>query len=291
MRIGTRGSALALRQAGWTADRLRAVGHDVDLVTLTTPGDRGERVSDKSRWVSELERALLAQEIDLAVHSAKDVPEELAEGTELVAFPEREDHRDALCGATRLAELAPGARVGTSSLRRTAQVRALREDLEVVELRGNVDTRLRRLAEGAFDAIILALAGLHRLDRAEAAGGTLDELVPAPGQGALAVQARTGSSQAAAAAVLTHPPTAACVTAERELMRRLGASCHTPVGAHARTLETGIEMTAWIGLPDGSEWISDRVSGDVRSAPQSLAERLLSVGAADLLRRAEREAA
>src|SRR5438105_7963208 len=142
MRIGTRGSALALAQAGWVAERL---GSDAELVTVTTSGDRGTAIGDKSRWVSELERALLDGEIDLAVHSAKDVPAELADGLELVAIPERADARDAICGAPSLAALAKGARVGTSSLRRAAQLRAARSDLDIVAVRGNVDTRLRKL--------------------------------------------------------------------------------------------------------------------------------------------------
>src|SRR2546421_6893610 len=137
MRIGTRGSRLALAQATWVAER---VGRDTELVRITTSGDRGAAVGDKSRWVSELEQALLDRRIDLAVHSAKDVPAELADGLELVAITERADPRDAICGAASLAALASGARVGTSSLRRAAQVRAVRDDVEVVELRGNVDT-------------------------------------------------------------------------------------------------------------------------------------------------------
>src|ERR1700742_3470481 len=143
MRIGTRGSALALAQARWVAERL---GADAEIVTIMTAGDRGAEIGDKSRWVSELERALLDERIDIAVHSAKDVPTQLPDGLELVAIPERAEARDVICGVAALAELAPGARVGTSSLRRAAQVRAVRDDLEVRELRGNVDTRLRKLA-------------------------------------------------------------------------------------------------------------------------------------------------
>ncbi|MGZ4187728.1 MAG: hydroxymethylbilane synthase, partial [Solirubrobacteraceae bacterium] len=190
MRIGTRGSALALAQARWVADRL---GTDAEIVTITTSGDRGVQIGDKSRWVSELERALLEERIDVAVHSAKDVPTQLTEGLELVAIPERADPRDAICGAGSLAHLAAGARVGTSSLRRAAQIRAVRDDLEVLSVRGNVDTRLRKLSEGQFDAIVLALAGLERLGRAAEAGGLLDELVPAAGQGALAIEGRAGA--------------------------------------------------------------------------------------------------
>ena len=195
MRVGTRASALALAQARWVADRLRRAGDDVEIVEITTLGDRGAPVQDKSRWVSELERALLDDRIDVAVHSAKDVPTELEEGLELVAVPERADARDAICGASELDALPRGARVGTSSLRRTAQIRALRDDLEVVSLRGNVDTRLRKLAAGEADALVLALAGLQRLGRADEAGGVIAEFVPAAGQGALALEARSGRAR------------------------------------------------------------------------------------------------
>ncbi len=190
IRVGTRGSALALAQARWVAERL---DDDAELVTVASAGDRGAQPSDKSRWVSELERALLEERIDVAVHSAKDVPAELPEGLELVAVPARADPRDAICGARSLAELRSGARVGTSSLRRRAQLRAEREDIEVVEIRGNVDTRLRKLKDGECEALVLAVAGLERLGRGDEAGGLLDELIPAAGQGALALEARAGA--------------------------------------------------------------------------------------------------
>lgn len=292
MRIGTRGSALAVAQAGSVAQRLADIGQAAELVTITTPGDRGQEISDKSRWVSTLEQALLDGRIDLAVHSAKDVPSELAPGTELVAFPEREDPRDVICGAVSLNELPSGARVGTSSLRRAAQLKAIREDLEVVQLRGNVDTRLRKLAEDQADAIVLALAGLRRLDRDGEAGGILDELVPAAGQGALAIQAVEGSGAADAVAPLSHEPTARCVSAERQFVARLGATCRTPVGGHATPSEGGrVSLEAWVGLPDGSRWIADRLDGAADTAGGLLAERLLSVGAGELLRRAEEQLA
>ena len=288
IRVGTRGSTLALAQARWVADRL---GDNVELVTITSAGDLGADVGDKSRWVSELERALLERRIDLAVHSAKDVPSELAPGLELVAIPERADARDASCGAPSLQSLAPGARVGTSSLRRTAQIRAVRRDLDVVPVRGNVDTRLRKLAGGEVDALVLALAGLQRIGRGEDAAGVLDELVPAAGQGALALEARAGSIEVAEA--LRDPLASACVGAERELVGALGASCNTPVGAHARPLGGGeIELTAWIGLPDGSEWMSDELRGAADSGlGLTVADRLLATGARGLLRAAEAQVA
>jgi hydroxymethylbilane synthase len=291
IRVGTRGSTLALAQARWVADRLEG---ETELVTVTVAGDRGAAIADKSRWISELERALLDDEIDLAVHSAKDVPADLAPGLELVAVPERADARDALCGAPALRSLAPGARVGTSSLRRTAEIRAARPDLDVVPVRGNVDTRLRKLAAGEFDALVLALAGLHRLGREADADGVLDELVPAAGQGALALEARAGASALARALRGLRDDSAwACVGAERELVRALGASCNTPVGAHARPLAGGeLELTAWVGLPDGSAWLRDELSGDAGSdLGLAMAERLLAAGARELLREAEAQVA
>lgn len=282
IRVGTRGSALALAQASWVAARLP---DDTELVTITTAGDRGEAAGDKSRWVSALERALFEDRIDIAVHSAKDVPASLAEDLELVAIPARADARDAICGAAAVAELPLGARVGTSSLRRAAQLRAARPDIDVVPVRGNVDTRLRKLADGQFDALVLALAGLKRLGRHDAADGVLDELVPAAGQGALAIEARSGFRPPDA---LSDPDATACVLAERELTRRLDGSCNTPIGAHARPLSGGrVELRAWVGLPDGSSWIADRVVGGPDGLGIAVAERLLAVGAADLLRAAE----
>ncbi len=305
MRIGTRGSALALAQAGWVAQRL---GPGSELVPITTAGDRDRAGGDKARWVSELERALLEDRIDVAVHSAKDVPAELAEGLELVAIPARAAAADAICGAPSLRALAPAAKVGTSSLRRSAQIRAFREDVEIVELRGNVDTRLRRLREGGLDAVVLAQAGLERLGRPEAIDGVLAELVPAAGQGALALEGRCSqgllgrlSENHRIAGEIGHssdvirdrlvalrdPASTACVSAERELTAALGADCETPIGAHARDLGTGrLELEAWIGLPDGSEWLSDRISGEAGGLGVALARRLRSAGAEELLERA-----
>ena len=292
MRLGTRASALALAQAAGVAEALRDAGVDVELVTITTLGDRGAAVADKSRWVSELERALADGRIDVAVHSAKDVPTELEAGLELVAVPARADARDALCGAAGLHALAPGSRVGTASLRRSAQLRAAREDLEVVELRGNVDTRLRKLAEGQVDALVLALAGLQRLGREAQATATIDEFVPAAGQGALALQARPGILAGAALNAVLDPDAMACVGAERTLVHALGASCHTPVGAHARRLDDGrLELAGWVGLPDGSAWLRDAVSGDAGEVGARCAQRMLAAGAAELLARAEAQVA
>jgi hydroxymethylbilane synthase len=286
IRIGTRASALALAQAQWVAERLP---DKAELVPMKTAGDRSRAVGDKSRWVSGLEDALLEGAIDLAVHSAKDVPAQLAPGLALVAIPSRADPRDAICGAGSLGSLACGASVGTSSLRRAAQIRALRDDLDVVEIRGNVDSRLRKLAEGAVDALVLACAGLERLGRLEEAGGLLDEFVPAAGQGALAVEGRDGAVPAAVVEALDDPSASTCVHAERELTRRLNATCNTPVGAFARPVGGGkIELRAWVGLPDGSQWISDRLRGESEGLGASVAQRMLSAGAGELLRRAQR---
>jgi hydroxymethylbilane synthase len=290
MRVGTRGSALALAQARWVAERLPAGGEPVEIVVVVTLGDRGGvggSISDKSRWVSELERALDEDRIDVAVHSAKDVPAELSDGYELVAVPPRADPRDAICGVAELGELRRGARVGTSSLRRAAQLHAVRPDLQIVRVHGNVDTRLRKLADGEADALVLALAGLERLGRVDAAGGTLDRLVPAAGQGALALQARPDALSAAQRDAVNDPAAMACLAAERALVRALGAGCETPVGAYCRMLDDGrASLTGWVGLPDGAAWLRDEVVGDPAQLGVRCAERMLAAGAAKLLEQA-----
>jgi hydroxymethylbilane synthase len=286
VRVGTRGSALALAQARQVATLL---GGEHELVEVVTSGDRGEDhippctpVTDKERWVRELDAALLDGSVDCAVHSAKDVPAELPEGIVIAAVPTRADPRDALCGAATLAALAPGARVGTSSLRRAAQVRALRDDLAVVELRGNVDTRLRKLEDGEYDAIVLAAAGLARLGRSEA-GTPLDELVPASGQGCLAVTTRAGEESLVAE--IADPAAAWALTAERALVRALQADCHTPVGAHAHVLgPDALTLRAFVGAVDGSAWVRDELDGsDPERLGTAVAQRLLSAGAREVL--------
>jgi hydroxymethylbilane synthase len=284
IRLGTRGSALALAQARWVAERLE---EGVELVEISTQG----AVGDKSRFVKAIEEALLAGTVDLAVHSAKDVPGELPDGLSIVGVPERADPYDALCGATSLDELRPGAVVGTASLRRRAQLLALREDLEIRELRGNVDTRLKRLDD--YDAIVLAQAGLDRLGRG-AEGEPLEELVPAPGQGCLALEARADDEVAAAAAArLTDRAALTALTAERAVVTALDASCHTPIGAHARECDGALRLSAFVGLPDGSHWIRDELDGDL-AEPAALgtavAQRLEAAGARELLEEAERAA-
>ncbi len=289
MRIGSRGSALALAQAGFVAELLGGADAGVEVVAVTTSGDRGALVGDKSRWVKELEAALLAGEIDAAVHSAKDVPAELPGGLALAAAPDRADAHDALCGAASLEELPEGARVGTSSLRRAAGLRALRPDLDVVALRGNVDTRLRKLAEGDCAAIVLALAGLERLGRAAEAGCALDALVPAPGQGTLVLETRSDDTATRSALdAIDDPHVAACLAAERALARALGASCHTPLGAHAVLTDDGaMRLRTFLGLPDGSTWLRDELTDPLGASPERLgeavAERMRAAGADELL--------
>jgi hydroxymethylbilane synthase len=270
LRVGTRGSALALAQARWVADRLEGA----EIVEITTSGDHARGVGDKSRWVDTIESALVAGEIDLAVHSAKDVPGELAPGCALVAAPPRAAAHDVLIGSW-----PDGARVGTSSLRRRAQLLSVRPDLEVVELRGNVDTRLRKLDAGEVDAIVLAAAGLERLGL-EREAQPLD-FIPAPGQGTLALEARAADERVVAAVAGVHDPdTFAALTAERAAVRVLEASCHTPVGVHAHDGT----IRGFVGLPDGSAWLADELQGEDGAA---LARRMLAAGAGELLAQAE----
>lgn len=276
MRLGTRGSTLALAQATWVAELLAALGEPCELVTLTTTGDRDRAIPDKFKWVKELDEALLDGRIDLAVHSAKDVPSALPDGLELVATPPREDPRDALVG--RL-----GPRIGTSSPRRAAQLRASVPDVDVREVRGNVDTRLAKLAAGDYDGIVLAVAGLKRLGREAEIAEVLD-LVPAAGQGTVVVQARAGTTLPAA---LTDPSTWTALRAERACIAALEADCHTAVGAHW----DGDTFRAWVGAEDGAAWLRDElpVAGateEPEALGAELAGRLLSAGANVVLGRA-----
>jgi hydroxymethylbilane synthase len=279
VRLGTRGSALALVQARAVAE---ALGGDAEIVEITTSGDRGI-AGDKARWIDTIEDALERDEIDLAVHSAKDVPAAalLRPGMRLAAVLAREDARDALVGADSLDALPAGARVGTASLRRRAQLLAVRPDLVVFPLRGNVDTRLRKLRDGECDALILAAAGLRRLDRAGEIGALLDPsvFVPAPGQGALAVEGR------AIPEALVDADADAALRAERHVVEALDATCDTPVGVH----HDGTALHAFVGMPDGSAWLRDSVTAE-NPAPLLIA-RLESMGARDLLVRAAEQAA
>jgi len=286
VRIATRGSALALTQARWVADRLGGA----ELVEANSDGEPG----DKSRFVRGVERALLAGEAELGVHSAKDLPSEMPEELEIASAPEREDAADVWIGTGSSLEDAPeGARVGTASLRRRAQLLAARPDLRVEELHGNVDTRLRKLEEGTLDAIVLAAAGLRRLGREDEIGFALpvDRMVPAAGQGTLALQARIGDTETGdAAGAIGDLRAMRELTAERTVVALLDATCASPLGVHARVNGDRIELDAFVGLPDGSEWLRDRLEGKAEEpalAGAELVQRLLGAGAREILDRAE----
>jgi hydroxymethylbilane synthase len=298
IRIATRSSALALAQAGQVA---KALG-DCELVEVSSDGE----VGDKSRFVRGVERALLEGEAEVGVHSAKDLPGEMAEGLTIAAVPVREDPADVWIGAGgSLAGAPEGARVGTASLRRRAQLLAARPDLRVEELHGNVDTRLRKLAEGDLDAIVLAAAGLRRLGRESEIGAAIPTgaMVPAAGQGALALQVRAGGENGngngdEATAAGTESALEAIndvtamreLTAERTVVALLQATCNSPLGVHARVEGERIAIESFVGLPDGSEWLRDRIEGDAEEptlAGAELAKRLLSAGAREILDRAE----
>jgi hydroxymethylbilane synthase len=271
IRLGSRGSRLALTQAELAADALRAVRPDVDvaIVPMTTAGDRDRskpfgEIGARGVFVKEIEEALLGRRVDVAVHSAKDMTSTDTEGLAVGAYLAREDPRDALCGAS---ELSPGLRVGTASVRRRAQLLALEPGVSVEPLRGNVDTRLRKMRERRLGAIVLAAAGLDRLGLAAAAGYRFDpdELVPEAGQGAVALQVRAGEEELVAA--LDDAETRRRVEAERACVSRIGAGCLAPVAAH----HDGDGLTALIAADDGS-WIERRRGSD----PLALADELLA---------------
>lgn len=292
MRLATRASALALAQAGLIRDRLPSA----ELVEVS--GDHDPAENDKARFVRGVEGQLLEGRAEIGVHSAKDVPVEMVEGLVIAGVPEREETADAWIGAgASLADVPQGARVGTSALRRRSQLLAARPDLDVVELHGNVDTRLRKLAEGELDAIVLAAAGLRRLGREPEISFLLDpaDMTPAAGQGALILQARRDDEGARdAASRLSDARALAELTAERTVVGMLDASCATPIGVHARLGDGAGTLDAYVGLPDGSEWIRDSVDVDADRpavAGQEMAERLLAAGAGDILERAEELAA
>ncbi len=297
LRIGTRGSQLALTQSRWVQAclRQRHPHLTVELVTITTSGDRFveqplSAIGGKGLFVKEIEEALLAGSIDCAVHSMKDVPGELASGLVIAAVPAREDARDVLItrDGAELANLPRGARLGTSSLRRMALVRAARPDLEVTNLRGNVDTRLRKLNSGEFDAIVLASAGLRRLGIQPRGMVSFDPLqfTPAIGQGALAIESRDDDS-AEVVAVLDDARTRVAVSAERAFLCRAGGSCRTPLAAHATVDGDTLEMRALIASPDGRRVVRGERRGESAAATDIgavLAEELLQKGGAEILR-------
>ena len=297
VRIGTRGSTLAVWQAGWVKQRLEAHWPDlrVELVPITTSGDRIQHVSlarigGKGLFVKEIEQALLAGRVDLAVHSVKDLPAELPPGLSLSTIPEREDPRDVLisAGGSSLAELPEGTLVGTSSLRRQALLLHLRPDLRIEVLRGNVETRLRRQLEGRVDATILAAAGLKRLSLRLKNGVPLDaeEFLPAIGQGALGIEIRAGDEVAALLAPLHHPETAWAVEAERAFLSGMGGSCRTPLAARATVANGSLRLAALVASPDGKRLLRHERSGPTETAGQigtETAALLLDRGGREIL--------
>ncbi len=298
LRIGSRGSQLALWQANHTSDLLRAHGHTVSLTIIRTTGDKIQdvalaKVGTKGMFTKEIEEALAAREIDLAVHSLKDLPTELPPGFAIAAITERQNPRDAFVSLKyhAVASLPQGARVGTSSLRRQAQLKAIRPDLDIHPLRGNVDTRLRKMLEGEYDAVILAAAGLTRLGLTEHIRERIpvEVMCPAAGQGALAIEIREGDE-----ATLQHllflndHDSCDAVTCERTVLSRLGGGCQVPIGAFAeRRAEDGgqLRLNAIVAHPDGSVLLRETATGaDPVELGTRVGEALLRAGAEAILR-------
>ncbi|HEV2245775.1 MAG TPA: hydroxymethylbilane synthase [Terriglobia bacterium] len=296
--IGSRGSSLALWQANWVKDRLTSAGHAVKIEIIKTSGDKLPSAAlatsgTKGLFIKEIEEALEAGQVDLAVHSMKDLPTDLPEGLGVAAVPEREDPRDALIskGGVLFEALPAGARIGTSSLRRQSQLLALRPDLEVVPMRGNVDTRLRKLERGDCDALVLAVAGLKRLGFASRITSYFreDEICPAVGQGALAIEIRTqNASVKAAVAELDHPATHQAVRAERAMLKALGGGCLLPIAAYAKHEVEELHLTGVVADPAGTQVVRATATGDPAN-PEELgrqaAAELLGKGAGELLNR------
>lgn len=292
LRIGTRGSPLALAQAEETRRRLIAAHADlappgaIEIVVIRTTGDAIQNrplaeIGGKGLFTLEIEQALHSGDIDLAVHSMKDMPTELPAGLQMAAMLPREDVRDALIlpigqKATRLADIPAGTVVGTASLRRQAILLARRPDLTVVSLRGNVQTRLNKLAEGQIGATFLAIAGLNRLGLSAHATAilALDDMLPAVAQGAIGIETRTNDARVAAyVAALDHADTHCAVRAERAMLAVLDGSCRTPISGHARLTPDGLELEGWVALPDGSALVQERASGPA-SAPEALGRQV-----------------
>lgn len=296
--IGTRGSALALTQANWTADRLKAAYDDLDveLLIIKTKGDKIldvplAKVGGKGLFVKEIEDALLDGRADLAVHSMKDVPTELPEGLFIATIPEREDCRDVLIGKNgeSLEELERGARVGTSSLRRQAQLLIQRPDLEIISLRGNLDTRLKKLHTENLDAIILAAAGLNRMGMMNEGCHPLDPelMIPAIAQGALGLEARKGDSRILdKIAFLHHEPTAVCVSAERAFLRTMEGGCQAPLAANCLLKDGRISITGLVADTEGKRVFRDSMTGESVEAAKigsELAGELLERGGREVI--------
>jgi len=297
--IGTRGSKLALWQAGWVRDQLTARGHEVEIKVIKTTGDKLPNESltqsgTKGLFIKEIEEALGAGAIDLAVHSLKDLPTEQPPGLRVAAVPSRADARDVLIssGARPLAALPSGSRVGTGSLRRQSQLRALRGDLEAVPMRGNVDTRLKKLERGEYDALILAAAGLGRLGLSERVTQyfAIEEMCPAVGQGALAIETRAGDERIVEAVMpLDDPSSRQAVRAERAMLRCLGGGCQAPIAAYASSADEKLELLGVVAALDGSRIIRARWTApadDSEGLGAMVAQELLKQGAGEILRSA-----
>ena len=290
--IASRGSQLALWQARWVSAQLTAAGHKCRIEIIKTTGDKITdvplaQVGSKGLFTKEIEEALLDGRADLAVHSLKDLPTELPEGLVLAAVPEREDPRDAVVGKP-LAELPSGAKVGTSSLRRAAQLRKLRPDLVVESVRGNLDTRLRKLDEGQYDAILLAAAGLKRLGWGARIAEILEpeQMCSAVGQGALAIETLASGAGRDACAELDHAATHAAVMAERGVLGALGGGCQVPIGAYATVTSGRLRLQAIVAAPDGSELVRAEAEGaaeDAEAVGRGLGAELLERGARRIL--------
>lgn len=283
---------MALRQARWVQQKLEDAGCPTRLEVIRTTGDKITdaplaRIGGKGLFTKELEEALVGRRIDLAVHSLKDLPTALPAGLQLAAVPPREDARDVLVGA-RLAELKSGAKVGTSSLRRAAQLRALRADLLVEPVRGNLDTRLRKLDEGLYDALLMAAAGLKRMAWEHRISEYLpaEVMCPAPGQGALGIETRSGDEAARLCAALEDAGARAAVTAERALLEALGGGCQVPIGAYAEAYDGRLKILAVVAAPDGSRLVRSSIEGLYAEAAElgrELAQRMLASGARAIL--------
>ncbi len=299
LRIGTRGSMLALAQANWVKQQIETKGleFEVELVMIKTSGDKFtdralQSFGGKGAFTKEIEEALNRREIDLAVHSMKDLPTDLAPGLAIVAVPAREDPRDVLVSRSsqKVADLPAGSSLGTGSLRRRAQLLHYRRNLDLVPIRGNVDTRLRKLDAGEVDGLIMAAAGLKRIGREERITEYLsDEIcVSAVAQGALGLEARAEGTLAEDISFLHDASTYACVSAERAFLRRLGGGCLIPVGARAKLHDGKIAMVGVVAAPDGARLIRDSVtgeSGDGEALGTDLADKLLAQGADKILGR------
>jgi hydroxymethylbilane synthase len=294
--IGTRGSKLALWQAGWVRDRLAGAGLEVEIRVIKTTGDKLPHAAlsqpgTKGVFIKEIEEALATRDIDVAVHSLKDLPNEQPAGLFVAAVPAREDARDVLISRHNapLAELPAGARVGTGSLRRQAQLRALRTGLEILPVRGNLDTRLRKLDEGGYDALVLAAAGVHRLALASRVSQYFDirQMCPAVGQGALAIEVRQGDLRLEGALrLLDDPATHQAVLAERATLRCLGGGCQAPIAAYAFTESSTVRLVGVVASIDGTRLVRAAAQGsavDPQSLGIQLAEELLKQGAGEIL--------